>query len=63
MDFLSIDNLQRGKLVIHIAQAVFIFVSWCIMIGVFRNAFLVVGGPAWFFTLVCWPLSAANFTS
>lgn len=52
MDFLSVDNMQRGKLAVHIAQVVFIFVSWCIMIAVFRNAFFIAGGPAWFFTLV-----------
>jgi len=52
MDFFSIDNLQRLKLAVHITQAIFIFLSWCIMIGVFHNAFLIDGGPAWFFTLV-----------
>jgi hypothetical protein len=63
MDFLSIDNMQRGKLAVHIAQALFIFISWCIMIGVFRNALLIVGGPAWFFTLVNWFLSVFESTS
>jgi hypothetical protein len=55
MDFLSIDNMQRGKLAVHIAQAVFIFISWCIVIGVFHNALFIYGGPAWFFALVCGP--------
>jgi len=63
MDSLSIDNMQRGKLAVHIAQAVFIFISWCIMIGVFHNALLVYGGPAWFFALVNWSLSVFESTS
>jgi len=61
MDFFSIDNMQRGKQAVHIAQAVFIFLSWCIMIGVLHNAFLIVGGPAWFFTLVRGPLIYRGF--
>jgi hypothetical protein len=63
MDGLSIDNMQQVKLGVHIAQAAFIFLSWCIMIGVFHDALLIVGGPAWFFTLVCGLLSTANFSS
>jgi hypothetical protein len=63
MDFFSIDNMQRGKQAVHIAQAVFIFISWCMMIAVFHNAPLIFGGPAWFFALVCGPLSAADSAS
>jgi hypothetical protein len=52
MDFLSINNMQTIKLGLHIAQGFLIFISWCLMIAVFHNAFLIVGGPAWYFTLV-----------
>jgi hypothetical protein len=53
MDFFTIDNMQRGKRAVHIAQAVFIFISWCMMIAVLHNALFVVGGPIWYFILVC----------
>jgi hypothetical protein len=60
---ISIDNMQRLKLSVHIVQAVFIFLSWCIIIGVFHNALLIVGGPAWFFALVCRALPTVETTS
>lgn len=57
MGFFSVDNMQRIKLAVHIIQAIFIFVSWCMLIAVFRGAIYVYGGPIWSFVLVCSPYS------
>lgn len=50
--FFSIDNLQRLKLGVHIAQVVFIFAAWCIMIAFFRNTVYIAPSANWYFALV-----------
>jgi hypothetical protein len=52
MEF-SVDNLQQIKRAVHIAQALFIFVAWVIMIAVFHSALLIDSRPGWYFGLVC----------
>ncbi|KAI9733504.1 MAG: hypothetical protein M1818_007252 [Claussenomyces sp. TS43310] len=49
---LSADTLPKIKTGIHIAQAVFIFVAWCIMIAIFRSD-AHIGGAAGFYFGLC----------
>jgi len=48
----SAETLPKFKTGIHIAQAVFIFVAWCIMITVFRAA-KSIGAAAGFYFGMC----------
>jgi hypothetical protein len=58
----SADNLQQIKRAIHIAQAVFIFIAWIIMIAVFHSALQIDSRPGWYFALVRTRLRALHTT-
>jgi len=47
----SIRNFQDQKLVVHIVQAVFIFVAWVLEIAVFRSSASADGRPGWYFAV------------
>lgn len=58
MDFImfefEVHQFQKIKIGVHIAQAVFIFVSWAIEIAVFKAKDSKIDGrPGWYFGLVC----------
>jgi hypothetical protein len=46
------SQFQHIKLGLHVAQSVFIFVSWCITIAVFRSSASIDGRAGWYFGLV-----------
>jgi len=47
----DVHNLQKIKLGVHIAQAIFIVLSWVIEIVVFNKASSIDGRPGWYFGL------------
>ncbi len=48
----DVHNLQKIKMIVHITQAVFIFVSGAVEIAVFTKADKIDGRPGWYFGLV-----------
>jgi hypothetical protein len=51
MEF-GVQHIQNGKLGLHIAQAVLIFVAWILDIAVFRSSANVDGRLGWNFGVV-----------
>jgi hypothetical protein len=60
MEF-SVHSLQKGKLAVHIVQAVFIVVSWILDIVVFRSDADIDGRLGWHFGVVCFPGKSSSF--
>jgi len=46
-----VPYMQKGKLALHITQAVFIFVAWVIEIVYFRTALITGADMGWYFAL------------
>ncbi len=51
MEF-GVHQFPNIKLGVHIAQAVFIAIAWCLEIAVFRSSADIDGRAGWYFGLV-----------
>jgi hypothetical protein len=59
----SVENLQKIKTAIHIAQAVFIFPAWCLVIAVYRSDAVSRGPLHWYFAVVCFAIPKSGVRS